>query len=322
MNSRRKSIAIVIPAYNEQECVVELCSRLANVFDSESSYNFRCFIVENGSVDETWNLIREVQSRDSRFVGVQLSRNFGADGGITAGLSQVTEDAVVLMTADLQDPPESIPQFIRQWERGIENVYGVITKRGGTSPIRKFNSKVFYRVLSLVTENSIPENASDFRLLDRRAYEAVRAMPERARFIRGLSAWVGFSTIGIPVERPERFGGESKASTSEVMKVASRGVLSNTTKPLRFITISGLLLSLCSVGLIIVLAVLWITRGVPFAGFGTIVALSLLIFGILTCMIGVVSEYVGLIYEEVKQRPVFIIRQVTQGLAQERTNES
>jgi glycosyltransferase involved in cell wall biosynthesis len=306
----RKSVAVVIPAYNEEGCIVELCQRLARVFDEETSYSFVCYLVENGSRDDTWKLVTDAAVQDSRFVGIQLSRNFGADGGMTAGLTYVSEDAVVLMTADLQDPPEFIGPFLREWERGFENVYGIVTERRGTGPVRTFNSKLFYWVLSRLTDDSIPRNASDFRLLDRRAYEALRALPERGRFIRGLSAWVGFSAIGVEVSRPERFAGESKATTAEVFKVASRGIFANSTKPLRLITLSGLFLSVVSLTSIFILALLWIIRGVPFAGFGTLVALSLLVFGILSLMIGIVSEYVGLIYEEVKQRPNFIVRDV------------
>jgi polyisoprenyl-phosphate glycosyltransferase len=317
-NLQSRTVAIVIPAYNEEACIPELVRRLRRVFESEKKFDFRCYLVENGSEDTTWELIQAIAESDPRFIGIQLSRNFGADGGITAGLSRVTEDAAVLMTADLQDPPECIPLFLREWEKGIENVYGVVLDRGGTGRIRRVNSRIFYKILTSLAEYKIPENASDFRLLDRRAYEAVRDLPERARFMRGLSAWVGFSSIGIPVSRPERFGGESKATTAEVMKVASRGVLSNTTKPLRLITVSGIVMSLTSVALLVFLTVLWIVRGVPFAGFGTLVAISLLVFGVLAFMLGVVSEYVGLIYEEVKQRPSFIVKQQTSDIKNER----
>lgn len=309
----RKSVAIVIPAYNEEGCIEELQRRLTNVFNEASEYDFTCYLVDNGSSDSTWSLIQKSVTDDPRFVGIQLSRNFGTDGGITAGLNYVEQDAVVMMTADLQDPPEVIHDFLQAWEDGYENIYGIVTERAGTGLIRRMNSQAFYWVVDKLTQNAIPRNASDFRLLDRRAYQAVRAMPERGRFLRGMSAWVGFQALGIPVDRPKRFAGESKATTAEVLKVASRGVFSNSTKPLRLITISGLLLCLFSFASIVVLALLWIVRGVPFAGFGSLISLSLLAFGILALMIGIVAEYVGLIYEEVKQRPNFIVRDVMEG---------
>jgi dolichol-phosphate mannosyltransferase len=311
----RRSVAIVIPAYNEEDCIEELCSRLTHLFALEAQYDFTCYIVENGSVDATWELLRKVSDVDPRFVGIQLSRNFGMDGGLAAGMEYVDADACVLMTADLQDPPEVISDFLRQWELGYENVYGIVTKRDGTSALRRFNSQLFYRLIGALTEEEIPRNASDFRLLDRRAYEAIRALPERNRFMRGLSAWVGFRQVGIGIDRPPRFAGESKASTSAVLKLATRGVLANSTAPLRLITISGLVLSSFSGAAFLVLVAFWIIRGVPFAGFGSLLSLTLLAFGFMALMIGIVAEYVGLIYEEVKHRPNFIVGTTTRAEA-------
>ena len=313
VNQPPKSVAIVTPAFDEEECLAELARRLRDIFASEASYNFRCIIVENGSTDRSWQLIKGITEEDPRFVGVRLSRNFGADGGITAGLEYVVEDAAVIMTADLQDPPEMIPQFLRAWEEGYENVYGVITSRRGVGLLRRLNSRLFYWLAARATDNVIPQNASDFRLLDRRAYEAVRDMRERSRMMRGLAAWIGFRSLGLPMERPERFAGASKASSKTVIRLAANGIFSNSTKPLRFITWSGILLSALAVVAIIVLTLLWVARGVPFAGFGTLVSISLLAFGLLALMIGVVAEYVGLIFEEVRRRPTFIVRETTKG---------
>ena len=201
--------------------------------------------------------------------------------------------------------------FLREWERGFENVYGVVMSRGGTGPIRRLNSRAFYWLVARLTENQIPNNASDFRLLDRRAYEAVRTLRERNRMMRGLAAWVGFSSCGVPFERPERYAGSSKATTKAVIRLASQGIFSNSTKPLRLITLIGSTLSLVALVSILVLAVLWVLRGVPFAGFGTLVSISLLAFGLLSIMVGIVAEYVGLIYEEVRQRPIYVVRQTT-----------
>jgi dolichol-phosphate mannosyltransferase len=229
------------------------------------------------------------------------------DGGLTAGLDYIRGDACVLMTADLQDPPELISEFLRKWELGWENIYGVLTKREGTRPIRTLNSKLFYWVAGKLTEGSLPKNASDFRLVDKKVYETVRGMRERNRFVRGLFAWVGFRSIGIPMERPPRFGGVSNAHTMKVIDLAFKGIFANSYKPLRFITIFGLTLSMLSLISITPLSCLWILSGVPFAGFGTLVSLFLLILGFLSLMLGILSEYVGLIYEEVKGRPNFIV---------------
>jgi dolichol-phosphate mannosyltransferase len=303
----KKLISVIIPAYNEEECVDELARRLQKVCELESTYDFQIIIVENGSIDSTWIKLKDIADNDARFIIIQLSRNFRMDGGLTAGLEIVSGDACVLMTADLQDPPEMIHQFLRLWEDGWENVYGVLTKREGTGPIRTMNSKLFYWVAGKLTDGRIPKNASDFRLVDKKVYVTVREMSERNRFVRGLFAWVGFKSIGIPMARPSRFGGKSNAHTFGVIDLAFKGIFANSYKPLKLISISGVLISGISFLTLIPLAFLWIFKGVPFAGFGTIVSFSLLVLGFLSLMLGILSEYVGLIYEEVKQRPNYII---------------
>lgn len=303
----KKLISIIIPAYNEEECVDELHVRLSSVFEKESGYNFEVFIIENGSSDGTWDKLIKISNNDQRFKIIKLSRNFRMDGGLTAGLEYVTGDACVLMTADLQDPPEMISIFLRSWEAGWENIFGVITKREGTGLIRKLNSQLFYWLANKLTDGRLPRNASDFRLVDRKVYEAVKGMTERNRFVRGLFAWVGFKSIGIPMERPPRFGGVSNAHTFKVLDLAFKGIFSHSYKPLRLITISGIALSIISFLAIIPLALIWFIAGVPFAGFGTLVTLVLLVVGILAFMIGILSEYVGLIYEEVKARPNYLV---------------
>lgn len=300
-------ISIIIPAYNEEECVAELANRLQKLFIEEPKYQFEVIVIENGSTDSTWSKLQEISAQDSRFKIVQLSRNFRMDGGLTAGLEYATGDACVLMTADLQDPPEMISIFLRKWEDGWENIYGVVTEREGTGPIRRINSKLFYWIANKLSDRRLPKNASDFRLVDKKVYETVRTLTERNRFVRGLFAWVGFKSIGIPMSRPPRFGGVSNAHTFKVIDLAFKGIFANSYKPLRFITLFGMGLSFVSFLTILPLSFLWIFRGVPFAGFGTLVSLFLLVLGILSFMIGVLSEYVGLIYEEVKGRPNYVV---------------
>lgn len=303
----KKLISLIIPAYNEEECVDELASRLSKVFDSEPQYNFETVIIENGSEDSTWEKLQIIANQDHRFKVLKLSRNFRMDGGLTAGLDFVSGDACVLMTADLQDPPEMIPEFLRKWEEGWENIYGIVTKREGTGPIRRFNSEAFYWLAGKLTDGRIPRNASDFRLVDRKVYETVREMKERNRFVRGLFAWVGFKSIGIPMERPPRFGGVSNAHTLKVLDLAFKGIFAHSYKPLRLITIFGISLSFISVLSLLPLGVLWIIKGVPFAGFGSLISVFVLLIGLLAFMLGIISEYVGMIYEEAKERPNYIV---------------
>jgi glycosyltransferase involved in cell wall biosynthesis len=305
----RKKISVVTSAYNEGECIDELARRLTVVFDQLADYNFEAIIVENGSEDDTFERLEAIRQRDPRFKVIQLARNFRMDGGITAGLSAANGDAVVLMTADLQDPPEMIPKFVTQWEAGYENVYGIVTARKGTGIIRRMNSRLFYWIIGKLTGHLIPANASDFRLLDRRVYEQVRSMDERNRFVRGLVAWVGFRSIGVEHEREERFAGTSKAHSIQVLQLAIKAVFAHSQIPLVMIPLVGVGLFVVSLLTLTGLAIDWLTRGVPFPGFGTIVALMVMLFGILFCLLGIVSIYIGLIYEEVKGRPNFVIRQ-------------
>ncbi len=303
----KKKIAVITPAYNESECVDELAKRLAAVFDAEPAYDFEALIVENGSTDDTMEKLLAIHEADPRFKILQLARNFRMDGGLTAGLNVVDADAVVLMTADLQDPPEFIPELIRKWEEGYENVYGVVTERRGTGPIRTMNSLLFYWLAGKLTDDRITKNASDFRLVDRKVYEAVRSMDERNRFVRGLFSWVGFKSIGLPMVRLPRFAGESKAYSLGVIDLAFKGIFAHSYVPLRLITLTGFFLSFIAAISVFLLAARFLFYGVPFPGFGSLICVMLIGFGVLTLFIGVVGEYLGLIYEEVKQRPNFVI---------------
>ena len=303
----KKLISVVIPAYNEEDCIEELANRLDLLIEKENDYMWEVFIVENGSTDSTWDKLKNVTATNSNFKVIKLSRNFRMDGGLTAGLEYIKGDACVLMTADLQDPPEMISEFLRKWEEGYENIYAVIKKRTGTNLIRRINSKLFYFVAAKLSGNSLPENASDFRLVDRKVYEAVKQMTEKNRFIRGLFAWAGFKSIGLPMERPPRFAGVSNAPTGKVIDLALKGIFSHSYKPLRFISLTGLLVSLISILSLIPLSWYWLVAGVPFAGFGTVAALIIGTFGFQVLMMGVMSEYIALIYEESKNRPNFIV---------------
>ncbi|OBI26215.1 glycosyl transferase [Mycobacterium sp. E1386] len=303
-----KKISLIIPAYNEEECVDELARRLAVVFDSEPAYEFEAIIVENGSTDDTMDKLLAIRAADPRFKILQLARNFRMDGGLTAGLNVVDADAVVLMTADLQDPPEFIPEMIRKWEEGYENVYGVVTERTGTGPIRKMNSQLFYWLAGKLTDDRVTSNAADFRLVDRKVYEVVRSMEERNRFVRGLFSWVGFKSIGIPIKRAPRFAGESKAYTLTVLDLAGKGILAHSYVPLRLITLTGFIVCAFAAVTVLVLAARFVLYGVPFPGFGSLICVMLIGFGIVALLLGVVGEYLALIYEEVKERPNFVIR--------------
>jgi polyisoprenyl-phosphate glycosyltransferase len=301
-------ISIVVPAYNESECVDELAARLQAVFAPLAPrYDFEAIIVENGSADDTYEKLLAIRARDPRFKIVRLSRNFGAEGGATAGLLHATGDAAVLMCADLQDPPEVIPRFIERWEEGYENVYGIITQRSDEGFVRRTATKAFYWLINKLNERPVPRNVSDFRLVDRRAYEALNAMRERNRMLRTMWGWIGFRSIGVEHARPPRFGGKSTYAFFRNVRFAFNGIIASSVAPLKFIPQFGIVLSALSFVTLIVLAIDWFAFGVPFAGYGTIVALMLLMFGLLFLFLGIISEYIGMIFEEVRARPSFIV---------------
>ncbi len=305
----KKRISVVIPAYNEEGNIDELGRRLAAVFAENDRYDFEVLLIENGSHDGTYEKMVALHRRDPRFKMVRLSRNFRMDGGITAGLSLATGDAAVMMTAALRDPPELITQFLRKWEEGYENVYQIVTKRHGSSLLRRINSELFYWVLNKMTDGLFPRNVSDFRLVDRRVYQTINGMQERNRFVRGLFVWAGFRSTGIECERPARFSGTSHANTLGVLSLATKGIFAHTYLPLRAITLLGVGLSAFAFVLLALVVYRAFAQGVPFDGFGTIVGIMLLMFGFLFTSLGVMAEYVGLIYEEVKERPNFIVKE-------------
>jgi glycosyltransferase involved in cell wall biosynthesis len=300
-------ISIVTPCYNEEGNVAELLRRITAVFEKLPAYHFELIAVENGSADGTWDALKPLAAGDARVKVVRLSRNFGADGGITAGLEYARGAACVIMTADLQDPPEVIPAFIEKWEQGFQNVYGIVTKRVGVGALRRMNSQIFYWVINKLTGGVFPRNVSDFRLVDRAVYETINGMHERNRFMRGMFFWSGFRSVGVEHERPPRFAGESKAGTAAMIAFALRSILSFSYFPLRLITYMGLTISALSIPMLIYIIIRVLLGIYVTPGFGTVMVVMLLMFGFLFTMLGVVAEYIGLIYDEVKQRPNFIV---------------
>lgn len=303
----KKKISIVTSAYNEEGCVGELFKQLNAMFEANPAYDFEVVVVENGSTDKTFERLMEIRERDGRLKIVRLSRNFRMDGGITAGLNYVSGDAVVFMTSNLQDPPQVISDFIKKWEEGYEHVYGVVKARPGKSLFRKFNSEAFYLVINYLTDNMIPRNASEFRLIDKKMYTVINSMQERSRFMRGLFAWVGFKSVGVEFERAKRFAGESHAPFWKVLELAIKGILAFSYVPIQFISAFGFLLASASLLYFLVVVVKIFAFGVPFNGYGTIVSLILLLFGFVFMILGILAQYIGHIYEEVKGRPNFIV---------------
>lgn len=308
MTTQKKLISFVFPVYNEAENLPELLKQLITLFDSQQNHDWEAVFVEHGSSDSSFLILEKTGKIDPRIKTLRLSRNFGADGGVAAGMKYAKGDALIIMMADLQEPFSVIPKFVSQWKAGNEIVYGVVKKRTA-GPLRNFMSRLFYRIMNLLTGNIFPENASDFRLIDRKVYEAVNSMPEQNKYLRGLVAWTGFKSVGVPFDRKTRYAGESKANFKTVLKVASNGIFSFSYFPLRLVSITGIGLTIVSFLLGLFYLSLYFIQGRQAPGAATIILIMLFLFGVLFFILGIISEYLARMYEEVKGRPTHIVKE-------------
>ena len=307
---KRQNLTVVVPAYNEAAVLQAFQQRLATVLDT-LDLDAEVLYVDDGSSDDTWRLIRNFTATDPRVGGVCLSRNFGKEAALSAGLDQVGEDtdAVVVIDADLQDPPELIPQLVAQWRQGSDVVYAVRTTRAGETRFKRFTAAAFYRTMGRLSDTPIPHDTGDFRLLSRRALQALRRLPERQRFMKGLFAWIGFEQTGIRYQRDPRHSGRSKWNYWRLWNLAVEGITSFSTLPLRIATWAGLLTSLTAFGFgawVLLKALIW---GDPVRGYPSLMTVILFLGGVQLLALGVIGEYLGRIYAETKQRPLYLIRE-------------
>lgn len=311
------TVDLISSAFNEEDCLPELFERISKVMTSEPDYSYRMLIVDNGSQDATWDIIKSESERNPRVIGIRMSRNFSLDSAFTCGIDYADADIAIVMTSDLQDPPEAIPLMLRKFEEGYDQVLAKILKRASVPFLRRLSSQIFYKLARGMTSGMLPESVSDFRLINRRTYSAIRQMRESHRFLRGLGAWVGFKTTYIEIERPPRFAGKSKwlgTSIFRVVGAASKSILAYSAQPLAWVSVLGLMLSVFSIISLIFLAVFWLLFGVPFAGFGSLIGVMVLGFSLTMLCIGILAQYVGLIYEEVKRRPLYLITETSKPL--------
>lgn len=314
MKKNITTVDILTSAYNEEECLPELFNRLDKVFSGEKNYSYRILVVDNGSLDSTWEVIQSHAKTNTKIHGFRMSRNFTLDAAFTCGLDNAESDIAIIMTSDLQDPPESIPALLREYENGSDQVLVKIKSRDAVPLLRRILSTLFYKIAKRMTGGMLPESVSDFRLVNKKTYQAIRRLRESHRFLRGLGSWVGFKTSYIEINRPARFAGESKwikMSLVNVIAQASRSIFAYSATPLMFISFMGVFFSVISFIGLLISSVIWIIGGVPFAGYGSIVGLIALGFSLTMLAIGVLAQYLGLIYEEVKQRPLYIVSETS-----------
>ena len=307
--TRGTLISVVVPCFNEEAVIQATYRRLVEVLSALSDIEFELIFVDDGSRDRTATLLRGFQSSDSRVRAVIFSRNFGHQMAVTAGIEHTSGDAVVLIDADLQDPPEVIEQMIVAWRRGVDVVYGTRGSREGESVLKLWTAKKFYRGINRISDTPIPLDTGDFRLMDRKVVEAFLAMPERDRFVRGMVAWLGFRQESIQYKRAARFAGETKYPLRKMIRFALDGVISFSLTPLRLaIWIGFTTAGIAVLGVIYALIVRLLTnQWVP--GWTLLFIACLAIGGVQLVCMGAVGEYVGRIYGEVKRRPLYIVRE-------------
>lgn len=302
-------VSLVVPCFNEEEVIAEAHRRLAALADSQPAYRFEFLYVDDGSHDHTLRLLREIIATDPRARGIVLSRNFGHQLAVTAGLDEARGAAVVLLDADLQDPPEVIAEMLSKWREGWQVIYGVRTERDGESRFKLWSAHLFYRALNYLSDTPIPIDTGDFRLMDHTVVDVLRDMPERDRFVRGMVSWVGFKQMALPYRRAARLAGTSKYPLRKMIRFASNGIISFSVRPLKLAMNMGLLCAaLACAGIVWAFVTRLATHNWVQGWTATIIAV-LFLGGIQLVCTGILGEYVGRIYMQSKRRPLYVIRE-------------
>jgi glycosyltransferase involved in cell wall biosynthesis len=306
---RKPILSVIVPCFNEEQVICGTHQRLLAVLEHIAA-EFEIFYIDDGSVDSTAELLREIQMQDMRIRVLRFSRNFGHQMAITAGLEHACGDAVVVIDADLQDPPEVIEQFFQKWLDGYDVVYGVRSEREGETVFKRWTAKMFYRVIGRLSDTKIPADTGDFRLMDRTVVDALLDMPERDRFVRGMVSWLGFSQIAVPYRRNRRSAGVTKFSFFKMLRFATDGIVSFSILPLRLATWTGFAASgIAILGILVALVERLLGVEGLVKGWTSMVIAILFIGGVQLICLGIIGEYVGRIYGESKRRPLYVVRE-------------
>lgn len=300
--------SIVIPIYNEETNLNELASRLLNTIQTNlDNWEVEILLVNDGSYDSSFSIMKELAEKNSMFKLVNLSRNFGHQIAISAGMDLASGDVCIVMDGDLQDPPETIPELVQKWKEGFEIVYAVRNKRDGESWFKLFTAKAFYRILKRITSVEIPVDTGDFRLIDKKVLNVLKEMPEKHRFIRGMVAWSGFKSCPVFYHREKRFAGTTKFTLGKMVQFSLNGITSFSTYPLKLASTFGLFVS--SIGFLYLIYVIYLAlfTNNTVEGWASMMVVVLFLGGVQLLSLGVIGEYVGRINEEVKKRPNYII---------------
>ena len=304
-----KKITIIIPAYNEEESLPLLYDRLNKVTSNLKEYEFEMLFINDGSKDKTIEIIKSFRAQDERVSYVDFSRNFGKEIAMIAGLDYAKGDCVIFIDADLQDPPELIPELIKYWEQGYDDVYAKRRSRKGETFLKKFTSKMYYKILQSVTRVEIQKDTGDFRLLDRRCVNALKQLRETQRCSKSMFSWIGYNKKEVLFDRDPRVAGETKWNYKKLIDLAIDGITSFTTSPLRISTYLAIPTFLALVVYFIYVIIKCITQNVAIQAFQAIILLVLFFSGIQIMLFGIMGEYLGRIFNETKNRPLYFIKE-------------
>ncbi|MCH5221796.1 MAG: glycosyltransferase family 2 protein [Muribaculaceae bacterium] len=305
-----KKITVLIPCYNEEDSLPLLWNELKKLADDNRTYQWQFLFVNDGSTDNTLDIICNFRAEDERACFIDLSRNFGKEAAMLAGFDNADGDCVVIMDADLQHPVSVIPEMVMYWEQGYDDVYGKRKERGKESWLRKKLSLGFYKFLADTSDINILQNVGDFRLLDRKCIEALKALRESERYTKGLYSWIGFKKKEITFEQQDRLAGRSSMGSRNLTNLAINAITAHSTAPIKFMTVFGLFVSLAAVVYLLFIICRTMLYGDPVKGFPTLVVIILFLGGIQIMCFGIIGEYIGRIFNETKNRPVYFVKRV------------
>ncbi len=304
-----KKISLVIPMYYEEEVAYKCYERVSNVLKNINyKYDYEIIFINDGSKDKTLEILEKIAEEDKKVKIISFSRNFGHQAAVTAGLKEVNGDAIIIIDADLQDPPELIPEMMELWEQGNEVIYGKRKKRKGESTFKLLSAKIFYQTLNALSDVDIPKDTGDFRLVDRKVVDVINSLPEHNKFLRGLFSWVGFKQKAYEYERQERVAGKTKYPLKKMLKLASDGIISFSTKPLKIVGALGIISIVISMIILIYALISYALKlNHLSAGWTSIMVTVTFFAGVQLLSLWIMSEYIGRIYDEAKERPQYII---------------
>ena len=307
VENKKKLVTILIPAYNEHEVIPLLYERLAILMETQTNYNFEILFINDGSKDNTLDLIKALREKDSRVNYVDLSRNYGKEIAMVAGFDYLKGDCLVIIDADLQDPPELIPEMLKYWEEGYDDIYAKRRTRKGESFLKKITSWGFYRILQSMTSIEIQKDTGDFRLLDRRCVEAIKSLRESQRYTKGFYSWIGYKKKEILYDRDPRIAGKTKWNYRKLLNLSLDGITSFTTTPLRWAAIAGILISAAGFIYMLFIIIRTIIYGIDVSGYASTLVVILFLGGIQLIFLGLIGEYLGRAFYEVKGRPLYFV---------------